>query len=181
MRILTILMVSSLVAWSQGQKPSAPQPTSKPSAETTRSKEISVGDRRAAASDGPMGQSPKPVDNDKSADPKSNEELNLSRKLTTFTGMLVAVGFLQLVALLAQALIFWRTLAENRNLIRAASISADAARDGARAAVESNTLTRTSIEDSQRANLAHEALVKESNALTRDSNEMTLQSVALAE
>jgi len=65
---------------------------------------------------------------------------------------LVIVGAVQIIALLMQARIFWVTLRENRNLIRAASIAANAARDGAAAAVGSNTLTRESNEESRRSN-----------------------------
>lgn len=65
-----------------------------------------------------------------------DENLEVNKRLVTFTGWLVCVGIVQFVALFAQAVIFRQTLKENRKLIHASQCSADAAKLSADAAIE---------------------------------------------
>jgi hypothetical protein len=103
------------------------------------------------------------------ANKQAAEELEVNRKLANFTELLVFVGFLQLVALACQAIIFWRTLNENRSLIQASQSAANAALTGAQAATTS-------------ANAASEsnALTRESNATTAQATDLTRQSLVLS-
>jgi hypothetical protein len=71
----------------------------------------------------------------------SSEELRIQEQLTRFTGLLVVVGFLQLLALVGQAFLFLRQariMGQHRvsleQLAEAASDNAKAAKDGAEAA-----------------------------------------------
>lgn len=46
---------------------------------------------------------------------QSNQQTDIQRELTTFTGWLVVVGFLQVAALIGQAFLFWGTLGTMRD------------------------------------------------------------------
>ena len=163
--LLALLLVVTL--------PLAPQPSKSPpkppaakneSAEPAPTQKKAADEHQPAKSDLPPLEPPqKRSPNQEPAKTNADEELNLNRRLTTFTGLLVAVGFLQLVALLAQAFIFWRTLKENRNLIKAAGKSADAARKGAKAAVASNEITRQALYLTEAADIVIERIAIESD------------------
>jgi hypothetical protein len=82
---------------------------------------------------------------------RSSQDIETQRKLVDFTMLLAIVGGLQFLALIVQAIVFWRTLNQVKaqanlmrvhaehleNLVAAAKANAEAARDNAIAAKES--------------------------------------------
>ena len=175
MRTLTLLVFFASAAWSQPNlPPKSPQVTIRKGTEATANqKEASkTHDARRGPSTGAENEA-EALPKKETTEAKTREELEINRKIAEYTGQLAAftkllvfVGIFQFLALIGQGIVFWRTLKENRNLIAATGNSAAAARQAADAAVSSNALTDKSIGESQRSSAAHEALVKESNALT---------------
>ena len=96
------------------------------------------------------------------ANTEPDQELEINHKLATFTGWLVAVGVVQFFAMVAQSIIFWRTLRENRRQISAAVIAANAAKD-------SNELTRQSLILTHRPKI----VIRYVSVLSRDSTDIT--------
>jgi hypothetical protein len=142
MRILLILLLAS-ATWSQAQEPPKSAPVAKTNRANTAQDKKASGDEHQPAKDElpSIKQSGERAPEKEHATADANEELDINRRLATFTGILALVGALQLIALTVQAFIFWRTLKENRNLIGAASNSADAAKASSKTAEKALRLT----------------------------------------
>lgn len=147
MRTLILVCLACSTVWSQAQiSPKRPPVTEKSGTKTAQQETKSSKAQQPASTEISAGQKKgeSPPTQEASAN-KVSEELEINRKLATFTMWLVIVGALQIIALLVQARIFWVTLNENRKLIRATAESANAATVGSQSAVESNALMLQSL------------------------------------
>jgi hypothetical protein len=86
-----------------------------------------------------------------------------------------------------QAILLRGTLTENRRAIDLARESVELTRESLlltqreiSIAAQSNELTRSSVEEAQRSNVANELLTRESNATARAATELTRQSLVLS-
>jgi hypothetical protein len=181
--------------------PPEPAPVTKAnSTETAQTKKAGGDQQQLAKNEAAPLETGEGKPNTQNTGTRTKQELEINRQLARFTGLLVLVGLLQLMALAVHATIFWRTLKENRRLIQASQRTADAALAGAQAstisanaAAESNSLTRESneitaavadltrrsVEEAQRSNAANEALLKESNGLTAEATKLTREAFIL--
>lgn len=136
MRTLNLLVFSASLMWSQAQRPpeSPPVPEQK-GAESTTHKEKTDEHRQGPDNAAPIPEEnyTKPLSKETPANPKEEDKLETDRKLAdytgklaTFTKLLVVVGILQFLALIAQGIVFMRTLLENRRLIEASQATASA-------------------------------------------------------
>jgi hypothetical protein len=88
----------------------------------------------------------------------SGEDLKVQRQLARFTGLLVVVGFLQLIALIGQACLFFRQariMGQHRvsleQLAEAASDNAKAAKDGAEVASKNAEFSKLNARATEKA------------------------------
>ena len=104
-------------------------------AETSNQHETPTVNSPPACDPACVGKDQKPAESLNNAAPKPNDDIEIQRKLVTFTGLLVLVGALQFIALVVQSIVFYFTLtaiqaagAQTDRMIEEASKQADAAR-----------------------------------------------------
>jgi hypothetical protein len=146
MRTLSLLVFLAGGVWSQARLPPKGQPIAvKKGAEGAR------GERETGQTKHSSNYKSAPAQNQivsapekSTAERKGAEELEINRQLADYTGQLAAftkllvfVGIFQFLALIAQAIIFRKTLIENRRLIQASRDAANAARMSAEGLIKS--------------------------------------------
>jgi len=114
-----VLCLLCLTTWSQAQQPPKPAPSAKAdSAKAAGGKERS--DRDQYPAEGTVviiNNQAEPVPRESAAKAETDENLKINRRLALFTGLLVAVGVIQFIALVCQA----RALIHHSKLIKRSS------------------------------------------------------------
>lgn len=175
--LVPFLLLSFLPLWLQFQLRAESKPVVTKRGASATDNQTTPASQQRPTEDKTTSQTPvNSTAENRTAQTKADEELNINRQLAWFTGALVIVGALQMFALIWQARVLnhhsglieqsveqmRRAVVAYQGFVQASHDMLTLTRESNEITARATELTRQSVEEAQRYNVATEALMRES-------------------